>query len=276
MTEPGRSRMGEPFGRAANLRVRGRQRKGCGMSKVAFCFPGQGSLEAGMGREIAEAVPAAMDVYDVGSAASGLDLQKLCFDSPFEDLVETEVQQPALVATCLAILAALREHGIEPDAVVGHSVGRVRGARVGRSARHRRGDRARPRAWARDGRGGPPASRLDGRDPRARGRGGRDSLSQDRGRVAGELQLPRADRDLGRERGRRGVVRRGREPRRSTSDQAEGLGCVPQPARRAGGGSAQARGRRDSLPRSDRAVHVDRDREGRACAPASPRCSSTS
>ena len=99
------------------------ERKGCGMSKVAFCFPGQGSLEAGMGREIAEAVPEAMDVYQLGSEASGLDLQKLCFDSPFEALVETEVQQPALVATCLAILAALRAQGLEPDAVVGHSVG---------------------------------------------------------------------------------------------------------------------------------------------------------
>ena len=93
------------------------------MGKIAFCFPGQGALEAGMGREIAEAVPAAMEVYRVGSEASGLDLKKLCFDSPLEDLVETEVQQPALVATCLAILAAIREAGLEPDVVVGHSVG---------------------------------------------------------------------------------------------------------------------------------------------------------
>src|SRR6478752_6778524 len=93
------------------------------MGKIAFCFPGQGALEAGMGRELAEAVPAAMEVYRVGSEASGLDLQKLCFDSPLEDLVETEVQQPALVATCLAILAAMREAGLEPDVVVGHSVG---------------------------------------------------------------------------------------------------------------------------------------------------------
>ena len=76
-----------------------------------------------MGRELAEAVPAAMDVYRIGSEASGLDLQKLCFDSPLEDLVDTEVQQPALVATCLAILAAIRAEGIEPDVVVGHSVG---------------------------------------------------------------------------------------------------------------------------------------------------------
>ena len=93
------------------------------MGKIAFCFPGQGALEAGMGRELAEAVPAAMEVYRVGSEASGLDLQKLCFDSPLEDLVDTEVQQPALVATCLAILAAIREAGLEPDVVVGHSVG---------------------------------------------------------------------------------------------------------------------------------------------------------
>ena len=93
------------------------------MSKVAFCFPGQGSLEAGMGREFAEAFPASREVYRLGSEASGLDLEKLCFESPIEALVDTEVQQPALVATSLAILAALRERGLEPDVVVGHSVG---------------------------------------------------------------------------------------------------------------------------------------------------------
>ena len=93
------------------------------MTKIAFCFPGQGSLEAGMGRDIAEAVPEAMEVFERGSEACGLDLKKLCFDSPIEALVETEVQQPALVATSLAVLAAVRAHGISPDYVVGHSVG---------------------------------------------------------------------------------------------------------------------------------------------------------
>jgi [acyl-carrier-protein] S-malonyltransferase len=91
--------------------------------KIAFCFPGQGSLAAGMGREIADAVPEAMDVFDRASVASGLDLKRLCFESPIEELVETEVQQPALVATSLAVLAALRTHGIQADYVVGHSVG---------------------------------------------------------------------------------------------------------------------------------------------------------
>jgi [acyl-carrier-protein] S-malonyltransferase len=93
------------------------------MSKIAFMFPGQGSFEAGMGKDVAEAVPEAMAVYDEGSEASGVDLKTLCFDSPVEALVETEVQQPALVATSLSLDAALRARGIHPDFVVGHSVG---------------------------------------------------------------------------------------------------------------------------------------------------------
>jgi [acyl-carrier-protein] S-malonyltransferase len=93
------------------------------MSKIAFCFPGQGSFEAGMGRDIAEAVPQAMEVFERGSEASGLDLKRLCFEGEAHELYETEVQQPAVVAMSLAVLAALRERGVEPDFVVGHSVG---------------------------------------------------------------------------------------------------------------------------------------------------------
>jgi [acyl-carrier-protein] S-malonyltransferase len=93
------------------------------MSKIAFMFPGQGSFEAGMGKDVAEAVPEAMAVYDAGSESSGMDLKELCFNSPVEALVETEVQQPALVTTSLALDAALRSRGITPSFVVGHSVG---------------------------------------------------------------------------------------------------------------------------------------------------------
>jgi [acyl-carrier-protein] S-malonyltransferase len=95
----------------------------CRMTKIAFMFPGQGSFAAGMGRDVAFAVPEAMAVYDEGSAASGLDLKELCFERPVEDLVDTQVQQPALVTTSLALDAALRSRGIRPDVVVGHSVG---------------------------------------------------------------------------------------------------------------------------------------------------------
>jgi [acyl-carrier-protein] S-malonyltransferase len=93
------------------------------MTKIAFMFPGQGSMEAGMGREVAEAVPEAMAVFDEASAAAGMDLKELCFERPVEDLVDTEVQQPALVTTSLALDRALRMRGIRPDVVVGHSVG---------------------------------------------------------------------------------------------------------------------------------------------------------
>jgi len=68
-------------------------------------------------------VPAAGDVFRRGSEACGLDLERLCFHAEAEELVDTAVQQPALVAMSLAVLAAIRERGIEPDFVVGHSVG---------------------------------------------------------------------------------------------------------------------------------------------------------
>jgi [acyl-carrier-protein] S-malonyltransferase len=90
---------------------------------IAFCFPGQGSLAVGMGQEIAEAVPEAMDVFERASEAAGMDLMRLCFEAPEEELVETEVQQPALVTASLAVLAAIRARGVKPDFVVGHSVG---------------------------------------------------------------------------------------------------------------------------------------------------------
>jgi len=77
-----------------------------------------------MGLEIAEASPAARDVFARGSEASGLDLERLCFAADQEELVDTAIQQPALVATSLAFLEAVKERlGILPDFVVGHSVG---------------------------------------------------------------------------------------------------------------------------------------------------------
>ena len=93
------------------------------MNKVAFCFPGQDSFEAGMGRDFAEAVPAARAVFERGSQASGLDLERLCFHAEAEELLDTAVQQPALVATSLAVLTALRDRGVKADFVIGHSVG---------------------------------------------------------------------------------------------------------------------------------------------------------
>ena len=91
--------------------------------KIAFCFPGQGSQDVGMGRAIAEEFPPARAAYDEASEAVGFDVAKLCFEGSIEELTRTELQQPALVATSIACLRAVKTLGIEPDYVIGHSVG---------------------------------------------------------------------------------------------------------------------------------------------------------
>jgi [acyl-carrier-protein] S-malonyltransferase len=91
--------------------------------KIAFCFPGQGSQDVGMGKAIAAGFPAARAVYDEASDAVGFDVAKLCFEGSLEELTRTELQQPALVATSIACLRAVKTLGIEPDYVIGHSVG---------------------------------------------------------------------------------------------------------------------------------------------------------
>jgi [acyl-carrier-protein] S-malonyltransferase len=99
--------------------------------KVAWIFPGQGSQEVGMGRDVAETFAAAKAVFasaDEAFARAGdaRSLSSLCFEGPIEALTLTENTQPALVATQAALVAAIREaHPGLPAPVVamGHSLG---------------------------------------------------------------------------------------------------------------------------------------------------------
>ena len=93
---------------------------------IAWLFPGQGSQEVGMGAAVAEASPAARKIYERADAALGEPLSELCFRGPLEALTMTRNTQPALVATSIAILAAIRESWPEfpePALAMGHSLG---------------------------------------------------------------------------------------------------------------------------------------------------------
>jgi [acyl-carrier-protein] S-malonyltransferase len=93
------------------------------MAKTAFLFPGQGSQKAGMGADLAESIPAARAVFEEADDALGFRLSKLCFEGPEEDLRLTENTQPAILTCSIAVLAAVREKGLAPDFVAGHSLG---------------------------------------------------------------------------------------------------------------------------------------------------------
>ena len=92
----------------------------------AFIFPGQGAQTIGMGRDLAEAYPAARAVFDEVDAALGEKLSALIWEGEQDTLTLTANAQPALMATSLAAMAALKAEGVEVGAasyVAGHSLG---------------------------------------------------------------------------------------------------------------------------------------------------------
>ena len=92
----------------------------------AFVFPGQGAQTIGMGRDLAEAYPAARAVFDEVDAALGEKLSALIWEGEAEALTLTRNAQPALMATSMAAMRALEAEGVgigAADYVAGHSLG---------------------------------------------------------------------------------------------------------------------------------------------------------
>ena len=92
----------------------------------AFIFPGQGAQTIGMGRDLAEAYPAAKAVFDEVDSALGENLSGLIWEGEIETLTLTANAQPALMATSLAAMRALEAEGVTIDVaafVAGHSLG---------------------------------------------------------------------------------------------------------------------------------------------------------
>ena len=93
--------------------------------KTIILCPGQGAQAVGMGKAWHDASDAARKVFEEANDVLGLDLAKLCFDGPADDLNKTDVAQAAIYTTSVACHRALIEKGepSRPDAVAGLSLG---------------------------------------------------------------------------------------------------------------------------------------------------------
>src|SRR5262245_54180838 len=76
-----------------------------------------------MGKALAEAYPAARHVFEEADDALGVALSRLCFEGPEDELKLTQNTQPALLTVSIAAWEVLREQGMSPDFVAGHSLG---------------------------------------------------------------------------------------------------------------------------------------------------------
>ena len=93
------------------------------MKKIAFVFPGQGSQSIGMGKELYERFPVAKAVFDAADEALGFSITNMCFNGPEDELRKTVNTQPAILTVSIALYQVLKENGLTPNIVAGHSLG---------------------------------------------------------------------------------------------------------------------------------------------------------
>lgn len=133
----------DPHQAAARLASFGRGEESQGVARaevrrstapqVVFLFTGQGAQHAGMGRRLYETEPAFRAALDRCAAAIDPLLGRSLIEAMFAEgqgLDDTALTQPALFALEVSVVAALRARGLEPDLLLGHSVGEIAAAHV--------------------------------------------------------------------------------------------------------------------------------------------------
>jgi len=96
------------------------------MPKLAFVFPGQGSQEVGMGKDLIKNYKEADKLFDEANIAlkdEEIDLKKLCLEGPEEELTKTINVQPAVLTISMILYKLVKKNNIKPDIVAGHSLG---------------------------------------------------------------------------------------------------------------------------------------------------------
>lgn len=93
------------------------------MSKTAFVFPGQGSQYVGMGSSLIQENEIVAQTFAEADEALGFSISKICLEGPEEILRQTSFTQPAILTHSIALERVMKDAGIFPDVVAGHSLG---------------------------------------------------------------------------------------------------------------------------------------------------------